>query len=128
MFKKISLAVFVFGLVGCASQPTQQEMAAADYGTPIVQADCEAKVKAIMDVYLKDPSSASYKFGTCKKAGWNSIPIMGIPKEYGYEIPVAINAKNSFGGFTGLKAYSFLIRNGSVIRKLQQDGQNMMPF
>jgi hypothetical protein len=125
---KIALVCGLVGLVGCASNPTGQELAAANYGTEIEQSGCEARVKTVMEMYLKDPASATYKFGVCQKAGWNSVPIMGIPKQYGYELSAHINAKNSYGGYTGAKFYKFLIRDGVIIRKVQQDGAAMMPF
>lgn len=127
MFKIAGLIVLL-GLFGCASNPTGQELSAANFGAQIEQAACEAKVKSVMEMYLKDPASATYKFGVCQKAGWNSIPIMGIPKQYGYELSAHINAKNSYGGYTGAKFYKFLIRDGVIIRKVQQDGAAMMPF
>lgn len=125
---KIAGLFVLLGLVGCASNPTGEELSAANYGAEIGQSACEVKVRSVMEMYLKDPGSATYKFGVCQKAGWNSIPIMGIPKQYGYELSAFINAKNSYGGYTGAKFYKFLIRDGVIIRKVQQDGPSMMPF
>ncbi|MDR5772865.1 MULTISPECIES: hypothetical protein [unclassified Caballeronia] len=35
---------------------------------------------------------------------------------YGYLVCTDINAKNSYGGYTGAKRRWFLIRNGAVVR------------
>jgi len=128
--KYIIIALLPILLASCASAPTRQELISADYGRVMLQDECELQVKNIMGNSLKDPNSASYSFSNCIKMGFGSIPIMGIPKQFGYGVTVGINAKNSFGAYTGKKQYQFLFKNGSVIRKTKpgSDGYGQFPF
>ena len=66
---------------------------------------------------LKDPNSAQLLFGKCEKRSLGSIPIAGIPIQYGYLIVASVNAKNSYGGYGGAKNWETLINNGQVIRR-----------
>jgi len=116
MRKLILLLSLTLG--ACASYPTEQELAEADYGRVISQAECESIAKKEIEMSLKDPNSAIYKFGKCVKKGVNSIPVLGMDKEYGYYIPVMVNAKNSYGGYVGFEESHILIRDGKVFRKL----------
>jgi hypothetical protein len=118
MKKSILLLSLLLG--ACASHPTKQELAKADYGREMTQLECEAVAKREIQSVLKDSASAIYEFGKCRKRGINSIPVIGKPKEYGYYIPVMVNAKNSFGGYTGFKESRVIMRNGVVIRKSLQ--------
>ena len=36
--------------------------------------------------------------------------------DYGYSVCSDVNARNSFGGYTGMKTRWFLIRNGTIVR------------
>lgn len=130
MRKTLLSAILIGALSGCTSVPSEQELANADYGRETSQAECEALVKAQAEIFLKDADSAKYQFGHCEKRGMQSIPVIQIPKQYGYFIPVQINSKNGFGGYTGYKSYQFLIKNGAIIRKARQDDKYelMFPF
>lgn len=117
-------------LSGCVTKPTPEQIANANYGTAMKQEDCEAAIKNVMQSYLKDPQSAQYQFGTCHKS-W----VGGAFKSalnFGYDMDASINAKNSFGGYTGAKQYKFFLKNGSIISKSKQmDGDYsaiMLPF
>ncbi|MBB1441520.1 hypothetical protein H5202_23485, partial [Shewanella sp. SG41-4] len=43
--------------------------------------------------------------------GWAA----GGEKHFGYIVPTLINAKNSYGGYTGSQRYYFLFSNGQVM-------------
>ncbi len=86
-------------------------------------------IEAAMTGMLKDPDSARYSGFTQPKHDQVvevQYPHRGLildtsvaPKKtaiYGYAVCAAVNAKNSFGGYTGDKLYWFLIRNGQVVR------------
>ena len=63
---------------------------------------------------LKDPFSARYNFGQPQKGvsqdGW----ARGGKKHFGWIVPVSINAKNSYGGYTGDKQYYFFLSDGQI--------------
>lgn len=64
---------------------------------------------------LKDPDSARFgRFSKPRKEYLyeNSKPV------YGYSVCAEINAKNSYGGYTGSQTYWFLIRN-EIIQRAQ---------
>jgi hypothetical protein len=115
--KLIVLAAFVFGLAGCATAPTAEDLANADYG---VMPDNYAQIiNGHLQRVLKDPYSAQIReiHGPRKTAS----PYLDGTK-YGYGVCYAINAKNSMGGYTGVRSHFFLINNGQVTRHLHARG------
>ena len=102
-------------LVGCAT-PSMEEMSNADYGP--YPTEYEQAVKNVMNQQLKDPDSAKYQFDVPRK-GWYCNAAYrgqwGSKKVYGYIVAVQVNAKNSFGGYTGSEQYYFMIRDGRVL-------------
>ncbi|WP_250492800.1 hypothetical protein [Caballeronia sp. GAWG1-1] len=86
----------------------------ADYGE--YPSNCQDIIKAAMAKTLKDPESARYgDFSTPTKD--QAIENMTEHRAvYGYLVCTDINAKNSYGGYTGAKRRWFLIRNGAVVR------------
>lgn len=105
---------------GCATiDPNSPEIAAAaakaGFGEPPA-ATWQETIKDFMELRLKDPSSAQYKFGTPEKGWITKPPISGGGLDLtGWMVAVAINAKNSYGGYTGYKDYRFLWRDGRII-------------
>ncbi len=81
------------------------------------QFECQRIAKSQILPRLKDPNSAELTFGKCEKQSLGSIPIKGLPIQYGYLIITNVNAKNSYGGYAGLKSWETLINNGQVIRR-----------
>lgn len=62
---------------------------------------------------LKDPDSARfYDFTSPRK----EVMVENKKFVYGYSACVFVNAKNSYGGYTGKKLYWAFIRNGRVLR------------
>lgn len=59
---------------------------------------------------LKDPDSAKYEFIGQPKQTWHG----DSTRYYGWGICVDINAKNSYGGYTGAQRAYFFLRNGEV--------------
>jgi len=120
----------VIGLGGCTSMPTASELANADYGQHMYQSECEGLARDILSNSLKDPYSAQYSFGSCQTMGGNSVPLLGVPKQFGYGMTVQVNAKNSFGGYTGDVTYIFIFKNGQVIRRGREDKDlgTILPF
>lgn len=99
--KKIIMAIMcaVF-LSGCVSPMTKSEVDAAVY-EPLPQ-DYQEQIKEITQLRLKDPDSAKYHFFEPKK-GYTAGT-----SHFGFVVPVGINAKNSYGGYTGYQMYYFV--------------------
>lgn len=120
ILRSILTPVVLLAASGCASiapqMPTQEQLNAADYGQAMSQDACEAAVESMMEEYLKDPASAVYQHEKCSTGYWSSVPVMGLPIAYGYWMSSKVNAKNSFGGYTGFTDYNFLIRDKRVVR------------
>jgi len=108
--------------------PTSAELKLADYGEKPTQNECQQYVVETLTPLLKDPVSALYEFTRCEKRGLSSIPLYGIPQQYGYHIIAFVNAKNSFGGYVGREKYGFLFNNGVLLRKRRESGGYWVPF
>lgn len=94
-------------------EPTEEEIRTANYGEEgggISELDKEATI-LIEKAFLKDPDSAKFKFGIPYKGF-----IVGEAKtEFGYFLDIYINAKNSYGAYTGYKLTRRLYRNGKLL-------------
>ena len=113
-------AVCVLGLallaVSCASAPPRpEELAGADYGSPITQEDAQASAQAFLKRHLKDPSSAQVDWGGVNRGWMREAPIHGNKLRFGYMLTASVNAKNSFGAYTGYKPYQFFFFNGALV-------------
>ena len=101
--------LFLFILSGCASTP-----APTDYGRVMNTEECRDLAIAYFNGSLKDPESATYRWAPCKKTV--DIGPLFSPDIAGYAIYMMVNAKNSYGGYTGEKGYNVVLKNGTVIR------------
>lgn len=115
--KGISLILLLsLALLGCASKAlTTEEAMAADYGNH--PSNYEEIVTDWFYETLKDPDSAKYRFESePTKAYTRKAPVAGGGiSEFGYYIKVLVNAKNSYGGYTGWEEYRLLIRDDKVV-------------
>ncbi len=109
--KNIVIGLLFVMLAGCASFPTEQEAAVADYGS--YPDSYEQIVKSFYNRTLKDPSSVQYRRISTPKTTWLGNRFTGV--RYGYLVCVTLNAKNSYGAYVGFDTDGFLIRNGSII-------------
>ena len=116
MKKSLVLFALIALVSGCATPPTQEELASADYGQ--YPSDYEQIIKGYMQATLKDPDSARYQFLNPPKTGWNGFG----GKKFGYIVCAYINAKNSYGGYVGNRMSYFMIKNGRVIDASHGDG------
>lgn len=123
------VSAFCF-MAGCASGPTPQDIASADYGSSIPQAQAEERVRQYFNGSLKDPMSAQYQFSQVSKGYIVGGAVEGRPLYAGYIISVNVNAKNSYGGYTGNQAYQFLFQNGLLVKglKVNPGGMSMPLF
>ena len=95
-------------------RPSPTEIRAADYGA--YPSDYRAIVKRWYLQNLKDPASA--RFGRITRPLKEHAIRNQVRKEavYGYSVCARVNARNSFGGYTGFRTRWFLIRNGRIVR------------
>ncbi|GAB7562619.1 hypothetical protein LG202_06580 [Methylobacillus methanolivorans] len=105
----IFLSIVLF--TGCSSTPpTLTEISNADYGT--YPENYEDIVKNTLTYSLKDPDSAKINFQNSPKKFWIGSK---SSRKFGYGVCALVNAKNSYGGYTGSEAWAFIIRNGVVV-------------
>ncbi len=106
LVKKATIVTLTILCAGCAVKktlPSQSDIAYANYGSPKSIQDFDAKIRQ----GLKDPDSAKIACMPPKK-GW--FEIKSLPNQYGYVSICEVNAKNGFGGYTGVEkhVYSFV--------------------
>jgi len=85
-------------LCSCATtipDPSPQELASADYGE-LPQEGTLDYLKGYLGANLKDPYSAVFKFSYEK-----GRKVINGRNVWGYVVYPTLNAKNSFGGYTG---------------------------
>lgn len=104
-------------LSACATSQQVQHVESMDFGSPPPDSVWQASVKNYFDSVLKDPDSAQYRMG-CPVQGYiKNAVFAGRPgmEFVGHLARVEVNARNSFGGYTGYKNYIVpLGRNGEV--------------
>jgi len=120
---RISAAVIgiAFSTTALAKGPSPEFLRSLDFGE--APRDPLESAKPLFDNELKDPSSAQYRLlntftGYCKQ-GWargNGLDWVG------YAANIAVNAKNSYGGYTGYQVYTVLFVNGRAVRLIE--GEN----
>lgn len=94
----------------------------ANYGTS--PEAYEEKIKVYFSVILKDSESARFNISKPYKAyvneGW---AVGGGIKWIGHAVDVQINAKNSYGGYTGFKPYIVIFNNDNLVKHLDAGDQ-----
>jgi len=110
-------------LAGCvpAAPITKQELASANYGAPMTQAQITASARQFFDGYLKDPYSAVYHWQPAQKGIITTSILEGRKHLAGYILDGVVNAKNSYGGYTGDEHFQLLVRDGTVIHASKED-------
>lgn len=110
---KIPTLTLTLLLTGCAAAPSSEELSKADYGER--PQNYVQTVHKYLDENLKDPGSAVYKEITAPQQDWiRDAPIEGYQMHYGWGVLATINAKNSYGGYTGYQTYHFLFRGEQI--------------
>jgi hypothetical protein len=102
-------------LQGCVSSAKldQATLEGADFGA--YPENYEEIIKQLFLVILKDPLSAQYEISKPYKGYLREAPILGgDAREFGYIIETRVNAKNSFGGYTGYKLRRYFYKNGRL--------------
>jgi hypothetical protein len=99
-------------LTGCATL-SPEKLASADCG-PYPE-NYEEIVKAWMQQTLKDPYTAHLQVKSPPaKGAFERGLAYGGGYLFGWKVYANINAKNSYGGYTGNKLWYILIRDGAV--------------
>jgi len=124
-FRLLATVGIVGSLAACASGPTPEQIEDAYYGFEMTQEQCIGVAEAAISNALKDPDSAQFRTGACQKGWWNSVPIMGMPVEFGYMVNGEVNGKNSYGGYVGFQPYSALVRDGFIVRYCLSDNSGV---
>ena len=125
IFKKLSLAVLLIAspalFTGCATV-SKTEIAQASFEA--VPANIETLIKQDMGSRLTDPYSAVYEFGTPRRGFSQDGFAVGGKKRLGYIIPIQVNAKNIYGGYTGYEDEYYLWTEGQLylITALKRSG------
>ena len=123
----ISVVVLPILFTGCVTTSTANETANADYGYEISQPECESHVREYFKRTLKDFESARITYGGCYKGWIAGDTFRSVPVAYGYVIEGSVNAKNSFGGYTGRTPFAAVIKNNTLRRfDLARTGRRSM--
>ena len=113
-FKALAVTLIALWLSGCAA-PSATELANADYGP--YPAEYEQVIKRHLDFVLKDPDSAKINIVKRPSTGWSGLG----GRKYGWIVCAEVNAKNSYGGYTGSRLSFFMLKNDSVIQYMISD-------
>lgn len=106
-------------LTGCASAPSQYDIATANYGAPIASWEAEKKATEFFSLYLKDPYSAQYQFSTVNRGYYVGNAFESRELTAGYMLIASVNAKNSYGGYTGAVEYRLIFHDGKLVRVIE---------
>jgi hypothetical protein len=114
MNKILILVSSILLVTCCANYPTIEQLAIADYGTPISQSKCEADAVRSIKSKLKDPYSAKFEHGPCREGyRWDNWP-PHKNHEYGFVHIGSVNAKNAFGAYRGMTEFRVFFQEGKV--------------
>jgi len=102
-----------FLLVGCQTV-SPQEITALDPGLKPDQQAAETNVRGYLTTALKDYDTARINFHPVRKGWQKDGSLRGGKLHAGWMLVVDVNAKNSYGGYTGFKRYWFFFEGGSM--------------
>lgn len=109
--------------VGCqGSPPTREELAAAEFGP--APTNPAPAIRAHFDGVLKDPESGRYKLGQPQKGYFGkTLSNLAGPRNivFAWLVPTLVNAKNSYGGYTGDHLYHCWFRGESLIAVVEYE-------
>lgn len=124
-FLIVVIATVTVLLAGCAMPPTAAELANLDYGS--MPTDYKKSIERYLDSTLKDPDSKKIDYISTPTTYWYKAgPMYGGGLVAGYAVCAYVNAKNSYGGYTGGKLSWFLIKNDRVILSFMSTSRDSM--
>lgn len=109
-----ALLLLVGVVSGCATGPTQYQLDMADYGLRPDETVARSAATMRVQAALKDPSSAIFTWGTIHRS-WFREDKWGSEIRYAWKLPFHVNAKNSYGGYTGRKPYTYYFRGNTMV-------------
>jgi len=130
--KNLLLLVLFSSMVvgGCASQPRVYQRPPVDtnWGQPPV--NYEAQVRAYFHGVLKDPTSPIYTFGEPAR-GYTNYGFKGDKSRAGtvlwtgWVVVVLVNAKNSYGAYTGNQRYFAMFNTDQSIKEIRPEVRDL---
>jgi hypothetical protein len=109
----LPLIAALFLLAGCETVP--DATAVVDHGPPPT-GQTAAITRTFLESMLKDAESARYQFpDTVEPVTLKAGALSGKQSIHGWRADVMVNARNSFGGYTGWQHWAFIIREGRVV-------------
>ena len=122
--RKILLVCLSIFLAACATQPTKEEALNADYGAMPTTADFVSTVESEIRRRMKDPDSAKFQYPFHAQKGWYQPPFG--KRYFGWWTCGLVNAKNSFGGYTGFGYFLAVYNGGRVVYvNLEEKGESV---
>ena len=113
MKKYLIFATTLF-LSACGSMNVSRDaMMNANYGVRPSNSEAAASARGYFEQILIDPDSLKLRCNENTRKGWARDSMYDAPI-YGYLLRCDVNAKNSFGGYTGNKDY-VLVLNGTRV-------------
>lgn len=112
-----ALVSSVLLLSACTSLPSEEEISKADYGE--YPEDYKNIVKTYYGYHLTHPDSVEFSQVTKPKRYWLGNELDDV--YYGYLVCATVNYRNMVGKDTGFLTHALLIRNGLVV-KYVEDG------
>lgn len=83
-----------------------------------VPANYQQTIKDDLSKRLKDPYTAHIEIGEPEKSSCD-VGIYG--PHWGWRVPVDVNAKNSFGGYTGVRRYWYWLNGAGFVDRISAD-------
>ena len=117
MKRKVSLVCILCLLVsGCQTAPSKEAVASAEYG-PYPDNYKELIQAFVARVAIDpDPNSTKVEFELPVKGYMpeSNNPFAPYPYEFGWIVNTWVNGKNRYGGYTGERPWTFLLRDGEI--------------
>ena len=109
--KLVYTVVLAAAVSGCSSAPTEQEVASADFGLSMSEAECLAVAKPFIRSRMGDPESVIFDDLKCYRGLEGRVPIARVEATYGYRFAGSVDSKGDIGRYTGLTPFSGIVRN-----------------
>jgi hypothetical protein len=123
--KRIAFALLAFMAPGCANRDSgvMRELLAPtlDTGSAPDQAAALAAIEADLRLKLKDPESAMFSWPNRMRPSIYKPPLGGAVA--GWAACGTVNARNSYGGFTGPEPVIGIVNNGQVVLTKIDEGR-----
>lgn len=94
--------------------PTPKELAAANIGDEPDYADAKEAAEYAIRRLLRDPESARFDYGTFQR-GWYVAWESRDELKLAWQLPIEVNAKNGFGGYSGAKNYAVFFLGSEIV-------------